>query len=111
LWAFNTSHQDALCLASHYKKKCKIIKLSSADKALAAVKRKTEQLKYSKALANAWKVIMDEATKLHKEFSAHTIEYYYEQLLQGHHLTCSKQEINCWNIWLHMEVQQINDGK
>jgi hypothetical protein len=37
---------DKTCLASHHKKKRKTIKLSSADKVLAAAKKKTEQLKY-----------------------------------------------------------------
>jgi hypothetical protein len=92
------------------KRQRKTIKLSAADKALAAAKRKTERSKYHGALANARKVIMDEAVKLHDTFGSHTVDYYYEQLLQGHRLSRSKREVNRWNIWVRKEVQRINDG-
>jgi hypothetical protein len=92
-------------------KQRKKIKLSAADKALAAAKRKTERIKYSEALANSRKVVMDEAIKLHEMFGAHTVDYYYEQLLQGHRLARSKRNVSRWNIWLRKEVQRLNDGK
>ena len=96
--------------ASRRRKKCRVIKLLAADKALAAAKRKTECSRYNQALADARKVIMDEAIKLHDTFGNHTVDYYYEQLLQGHRLSLSKREVNRWNIWVRKEVQHINDG-
>ncbi|KAG2151618.1 uncharacterized protein EDB93DRAFT_1249260 [Suillus bovinus] len=61
--------------AQHYKK-------TPTEKALLKAKRKQHRTEYTEALAAAWNVVMEQATLLHEKFGRHSVNYYFEEIMQ-----------------------------
>ncbi|KAG1902815.1 uncharacterized protein F5891DRAFT_1185945 [Suillus fuscotomentosus] len=80
--------------------------ISSQKKALAekCLKRKTD---YHTALAEAQDILMQEAVKMHEMLGSHTVDYYYEAIIQTSHMTKHQRACNLWNTYLHAEVKSI----
>ncbi|KAG2101885.1 uncharacterized protein F5147DRAFT_776541 [Suillus discolor] len=51
---------------------------------------------------------MDQATALQERFGRHSIEYYYEEIMQQSHLLKKTRKVNKWNVFIKQEVQCIN---
>ena len=54
---------------------------------------------------------MEQATLLEEEFGGHTMEWYFEEIMQQSHITKSKRGTSHWNTFLWNEVKHINDGE
>lgn len=53
---------------------------------------------------------MEQATQLRELFGGHTVEWYFEEIMQQACMSKSKQETSRWNAFLREEVKQFNDG-
>jgi riboflavin synthase alpha subunit len=62
--------------------KRKALKKTPAEKAELALVRRARQETYSKALSEARAVVLEQATQLRERFGGHSIEYYYEEIMQ-----------------------------
>lgn len=85
-------------------------KHSAAEKAVLKEKRKAHRIAYSSALQAARNIVFQEAEKLHAQFSGHSVQYYYEEIMQHSRIAQSSRGINRWNAFCRQEVKRINDG-
>ena len=85
--------------------------LSSAEKAALKNKRKEEKQRYHDALANAWAVVLQQATILKDQFGTHSLQYYFEEIMQQARLQQGSRTSSHWNAFLHKEVKRINDSQ
>ncbi|KAG1798354.1 uncharacterized protein BJ212DRAFT_1203498, partial [Suillus subaureus] len=74
-------------------------KCSAAEKAVLKEKREAHHISYSSTLQAAHNVIFHEAEKLHAQFSGHSVQYYYEEIMQHSHIAQSSCGINRWNAF------------
>ena len=86
------------------------LRKTPAEKAQAAAKRREHQVTYHDALLKARGVVMEQATQLRELFGGHTVEWYFEEIMQQACMSKSKQETSRWNAFLREEVKQFNDG-
>ncbi|KAH0833452.1 hypothetical protein J3R83DRAFT_12571 [Lanmaoa asiatica] len=84
------------------------IKRTAAEKKKLADDRADHRKEYSEALAAARQRIMQEALSLHSQFGGHTIDYYYEAIIQTSHIHNTKRRCNRWNAFLRSEVKKRN---
>jgi hypothetical protein len=82
-----------------------------AEKAEVAAKRHDHRVSYCDALSKARGIVMEQATQLREQFGGHTVEWYFEEIMQQACKAKSKRETSRWNAFLRDEVKHINDGK
>ena len=87
------------------------LRKTPAEKAEAAAKRRDHKVSYNEALSKARGIVMEQATLLREEFGGHTVEWYFEEIMQRARMTKSKRETSRWNAFLRNEVKCMNDGK
>ncbi|KAF9242901.1 hypothetical protein BU15DRAFT_72552 [Melanogaster broomeanus] len=90
--------------------KKKVIPRTPAERAAMKAKNHTCKQEYAEALGVAQETIMHEAVKLRERFGCHSIEYYYEAIMQKSQLTDRKKGPNRWNAFLCAEVRKHNDA-
>jgi hypothetical protein len=78
---------------------------------MLAEKRAKRKKEYQEALADARHAIMDHAAKLHEKFGGHSIEWYFEEIMQRGRLAKATREPSRWNAYLRSEAKKINDGR
>lgn len=93
------------------RKKRKKHQLTPAEKAQRAESRRVHQRDYKSALSNARATLMAEAVKLREQFGGHSVDYYYEEIIQRSRLDRSKRKVTRWNVYLRQEVCHLNDGR
>ncbi|KAG1887414.1 uncharacterized protein F5891DRAFT_967291 [Suillus fuscotomentosus] len=86
-------------------------KRSAAEKAVLKEKRQAHRISYSSALQAARNIVFHEAEKLHAQFSGHSVQYYYEEIMQHSRIAQSSRGINRWNTFCRQEVKWINDER
>jgi hypothetical protein len=86
------------------------LKKTPLEKANVAAKRLERKVSYGAALQEARGVLIQQATLLREKFDTHSMEWYFEDILQRSHLGKGHRKINRWNIYLRAEVKRINDG-
>jgi hypothetical protein len=93
------------------KTKRKYIKRTPAEKAALKEKRQSEKKMYNDALQEAREVVLQQATQLHERFGGHSVQHYFEQILQQSRMKKRSRKVSRWNAYLRSEVKRINDGK
>jgi hypothetical protein len=48
--------------------------------------------------------------QLHEEFGAHSVEWYYEEIMQRSRLGKKTRRVNRWNAFLKKELAEMNAG-
>jgi hypothetical protein len=91
-------------------KRKQIAKKSAEEKKTLAEKRLKKKIDYQTALAEAQDVLMQEAVKMHETLGCHTVDYYYEAIIQTSHMTKHQRACNPWNAYLRAEVKKYNEG-
>ncbi|EIW75718.1 hypothetical protein CONPUDRAFT_77330 [Coniophora puteana RWD-64-598 SS2] len=72
--------------------------------------RATAKQEYEDALEASRAVIMQEAVKLQGRFGKHSIEHYYEAIMQSSRIKGTKRRLNRWNAHLSKELRTFNDS-
>ncbi|KAG0703466.1 hypothetical protein DFH29DRAFT_998463 [Suillus ampliporus] len=85
------------------------VKRSAAEKSAARKRRKEFHTEYSAALAAARDIIWERAVQLHEKFGHHSVDYYYETIMQQSHKTVNKRSATHWNAFVRQEVKRAND--
>lgn len=93
-----------------WRRRVKPIKSTPAEKKLKAVQRKVRKKEYHVALEEARASILDRATELHERFGGHSVDYYFEEIMQNGRLVKGSRETSRWNAYLRSEVRKLNDG-
>ncbi|KAG1792701.1 uncharacterized protein HD556DRAFT_1238935, partial [Suillus plorans] len=86
-------------------------KRTAAEKAVLKEKREAHCVSYSSALQAAHNIVFHEAEKLHTQFSGHSVQYYYEEIMQHSRIAQSSRGVNRWNTFCRQEVKQMNDER
>lgn len=89
----------------------KALKRSLAEKTALKAERQQRKLTYSEALQASMDVVYNEATKLHEQFSMHTVEYYLEELMQRSRKDKTSRKVSLWNVYLRQELERYNSGE
>ncbi|KAG2089110.1 hypothetical protein BD769DRAFT_1316496, partial [Suillus cothurnatus] len=71
------------------------------------LKKKTD---YQMALTEAQDVLMEAAVKMHETLGCHTVDYYYEAIIQTSRMTKHQRACNPWNAYLRAEVKKYNEA-
>lgn len=58
------------------------LRKTPAEKAEAAAKRHDHRVSYHDALSKARDIVMEQATQLREQFGGHTVEWYFEEIMQ-----------------------------
>jgi hypothetical protein len=87
------------------------VKRSAAEKSAARKRRKEFHTEYSAALAAARDIIWEQAIQLREKFGRHSVDYYYETIMQQSRKTVNKCSATRWNAFVRQEVKRANDGK
>jgi riboflavin synthase alpha subunit len=90
--------------------KRKSLKKTPTEKAALALARRTCRETYAQALSEAQAVILDQATLLRERFGGHSIEYYYEEIMQKSRFQ-RERGVSQWNAFVNQEAKRINGGK
>jgi hypothetical protein len=90
-----------------HRTKHRAITHSQADKAALKEKRLLNKTSYANALSAAQDVLMEQAIKLRVEFGTHSVEYYFEAIMQHSRFQSKKKAPNRWNAFLCAEVKHI----
>jgi hypothetical protein len=85
------------------------IKQTAAQKALLKANRKKHRNEYAEALTAARDLVKDQATLLHDKFGRHSINYYFEEIMQCSRLT-GQRKVTKWNAFVKKEVEHHNSG-
>lgn len=93
-----------------HRTKRRAIMQSRADKAALKEKRLLNKTSYANALSAAQDVLMEQAIKLRAEFGTHSVEYYFEAIMQHSRFQSKTKALNRWNAFLRTEVKKHNDG-
>ncbi|KAG6858662.1 hypothetical protein C0995_014905, partial [Termitomyces sp. Mi166 len=76
------------------------------------VQQKQEQTKakatYQQALQEAQNQVRMLAEGLRAQFQKHSVEHYYEEIMQTAHLQKNCKKAGSWNAYVSMETQQMN---
>jgi hypothetical protein len=83
-------------------------KLAPADKAIIKAKHMAHKKEYNEALQEAREVVHQQAVLLHKRFGAHSVQYYFEEILQTSRLNKSQRKEHGWNGYLSREIKRRN---
>ena len=86
------------------------LRKTPAEKAAQAAKRQAHRVSYREALTSARSVVMDQAIQLRERFGMHTVEWYFEEIMQQSRMGKVKRAPSRWNAFLRKEVQRINNG-
>lgn len=86
------------------------IRPTPAEKKLKAIERTAHKKEYRAALEAARASILDKATELHERFGGHSVDWYFEEIMQRGRLAKNSREISRWNAYLRSEVRKMNDG-
>jgi hypothetical protein len=86
------------------------LRKTPAEKAALAAKRLGHRQSYQTALAKARAVVMDEAIKLKEQFGAHSVDWYFEAIMQQSRISKTKRAPSRWNAYLRQEVKAANNG-
>jgi hypothetical protein len=104
---FTTSHMRRTVNRVHRK----VVKKTTAERARLQEKQAAERSTYHEALEEAWTAVMEQAERLRDRFGCHSVDYYYEELIQHSRKAKSKRsKINLWNAFTRLEAQQVNTG-
>jgi len=87
------------------------VKSTPAEKKLKAVRRAVRKKEYHVALEEARATILDKATELHERFGGHSVNWYFEEIMQNGRLAKNSRDTSRWNAYLRSEVRKINDGR
>ena len=102
---FTTSHMCQSINRVH----CKVIKKTIVEKIRLQEKHEGARHAYRRALEGAQSVVMEQAELLRDQFGQHSIDYYYEVLMQCSRKTKGKRtKINLWNAFTRLEAQNAN---
>ncbi|KAG2347640.1 hypothetical protein BDR05DRAFT_876288, partial [Suillus weaverae] len=82
------------------------IKQTAAQKVLLRAKHKHHD-EYSEALIAARNIIKEQATILHEKFGRHSVDYYFEEIMQCSQLT-GQRKVTKWNTFVEKEVEHHN---
>jgi hypothetical protein len=93
------------------RKRRAVLKKTPAEKARLSKKRHSEKTAYHAALDTARNVVMEHAEQLRDTFGRHSVDYYYEEIMQLSRKNKTKREkINLWNVFTRVEAQRVNKG-
>ncbi|KAG2158625.1 uncharacterized protein EDB93DRAFT_1076728 [Suillus bovinus] len=87
-------------------KRKKIMKKSADEKKNLAEKRLKKKTDYQTALAEAQDILMEVAVKMHETLGCHTVDYYYEAIIQTLRMAKHQRARNPWNAYLRAEVKR-----
>lgn len=85
------------------------IKQTAAQKALLKVKCKKHCEEYAAALIAARDIVKEQAALLCEKFGQHSIDYYFEEIMQHSRLT-GRCKVTKWNAFVKKEVECHNSG-
>ncbi|KAH7904201.1 hypothetical protein BJ138DRAFT_1239951 [Hygrophoropsis aurantiaca] len=91
-----------------HRMKTKALKRTPAENKVLKDKREAHRTEYQEALADAQAVITQEAVKLRERFGSHSIEYYFEAIIQSSRIKKTKRSENRWNAFVRAETKRIN---
>jgi hypothetical protein len=91
-------------------KRKKIMTKSADEKKNLAEKCLKKKTDYQMALTEAQDVLMEAAVKMHETLGCHTVDYYYEAIIQTSRMTKHWRACNPWNAYLRAEVKKYNEG-
>ncbi|KAG1766623.1 hypothetical protein EV702DRAFT_1204089 [Suillus placidus] len=86
------------------------VKRSAAEKSAARKRCKEFCTEYSAALAAARDIIWEQAIQLREKFGCHSVDYYYETIMQQSRKTVNKRPATRWNAFIRQEVKCANDA-
>lgn len=86
------------------------IKWTSEQKAALRAKRAQHRIDYGTALKEAREVVQHQAEMLYEKFGKHSVEYYYQEIMQKSRLVTQKRSINRWNAFLSGKLKEHNEG-
>jgi hypothetical protein len=86
------------------------LKKTPTEKAALALARRTHRETYAQALSEAQAIVLEQATQLHELFGGHSIEYYYEEIMQQSRFQ-QERGVSQWNAFVTQEVKCINGSK
>jgi hypothetical protein len=81
-----------------------------AEKARLKEKRLSHKKDYNEALQEAQQIVHQQATLLHERFGGHSIQWYFQEILQQSQRQKSQCQVTAWNAYLSSEVKRINNG-
>ncbi|KAG1897856.1 uncharacterized protein F5891DRAFT_956561 [Suillus fuscotomentosus] len=87
------------------------IKWTSEQKAALRAKRAQHPINYGTALKEAREVVQHQAEMLYEKFGKHSIEYYYQEVMQKSHLVTQKRSVNHWNAFLSGKLKEHNEER
>jgi hypothetical protein len=93
-----------------HRNKNKRIPLTPPEKAQRKKDRLLHKINYKAAMQKAQDVMLEEAKKLRELFGGHSVEWYFQEIMQRSHVTKKKRKVTLWNAYLQQEVKRINDG-
>ncbi|KAG1823320.1 hypothetical protein EV424DRAFT_1472053 [Suillus variegatus] len=83
-------------------------KKTPTEKALLKAKRKQHRTEYTEALAAARNVVMEQATLLREKFGRHSVNYYFEEIMQRSRIRKGTRKANKWNAFVKKQVELHN---
>ncbi|KAG2363647.1 hypothetical protein BDR07DRAFT_1483384 [Suillus spraguei] len=86
------------------------MKKSVNEKKNLAKKHLKKKTDYQMALAEAQDVLMEAAVKMHETLGCHTVDYYYEAIIQTLQVAKHQRACNPWNAYLRAEVKKYNEA-
>ena len=81
---------------------------NTAEKAADKEKQEKRRKELCTALADAQRVLKDEAAKLHERFGDHSLEWYQRAILQDARITKTQRSPNRWNIFQREALLKMN---
>ncbi|KAF8896627.1 hypothetical protein BD779DRAFT_1668380 [Infundibulicybe gibba] len=73
-------------------------------------KRQARNQEYNEALQEAREMLLKKAEELQERFGKHTVQWYFEDIVQHSRIVKLTRRPNKWNAYLRSEVKRINDG-
>ncbi|KAG2360203.1 hypothetical protein BDR07DRAFT_1487320 [Suillus spraguei] len=83
------------------------MKQTVAQKALSKARRKKHHDEYAEALTAARDIVKEQAALLYEKFGRHSINYYFEEIMQCSQLT-GQCKVTMWNAFIKKEVEHHN---
>ncbi|EIW83899.1 hypothetical protein CONPUDRAFT_150947 [Coniophora puteana RWD-64-598 SS2] len=81
-----------------------------AEKAVTKTKRSARNKAFKEALKEAQEMVLQKATSMRERFGDHTVDWYFEYILQQTRMEQSKRQPTSWNAFVRCTTRKLNDA-
>lgn len=85
--------------------------LQPEERALRKEKSAAKKITYNDRINQIHDYLLDKAREFHEDDASHTVEYYLADMLSRGKLVTSTRDMNLWCAFLHIRLNELNQGK